>query len=193
MPWEKSYDEAEVLERAMTAFWAHGYEGTSIADLVAVTGINRASLYSSFQGKRSLFVAALKLYDRRHRSDFLYDLARQNDARETILAVFESAARPAEERGLPPGCLLVNTALELSPHDAEIGELVRSSLGEVEHFFAEMIDRARYEGSVPQTVDPAETARALLGLFMGLRVAARAGCEPATLSAITAQAEAMLR
>ncbi|MGI9452457.1 MAG: TetR/AcrR family transcriptional regulator, partial [Geminicoccaceae bacterium] len=52
MPWDKQYDEADVLDRAMAAFWANGYEATSINDLVAATGINRGSIYAAFEDKR---------------------------------------------------------------------------------------------------------------------------------------------
>ena len=31
MPWEKTYDEATVLEAAMIAFWTRGYQSTSLA------------------------------------------------------------------------------------------------------------------------------------------------------------------
>ena len=111
MPWEKSYDETEVLDGAMHAFWARGYAGTSVADLVAATGINRGSLYAAFTGKRGLFLSALEHYDDRHRARFLDEIARTHAPREAIIEAFRRAAAPADD--VPPGCLLVNTALEL--------------------------------------------------------------------------------
>ena len=88
MPWEKQYDETDVLERAMKAFWARGYEATSINDLVAATGINRGSLYAGFTDKRGLFMRALDHYDREHRQAFLSALQRNYAPRDAILAAF---------------------------------------------------------------------------------------------------------
>lgn len=46
---QKAFDRAAVLEKAMAVFWLQGYEATSMQDLVESMGINRASLYATFQ------------------------------------------------------------------------------------------------------------------------------------------------
>ncbi len=190
MPWERKYDEAEVLERAMHAFWARGYEATSMADLVAATGINRGSIYAAFADKRGLFVRALRHYDRTRRAEFLDRLAARHGPRQAILATFAAAAGPPGDA--PPGCLMVNTALELSPHDPEIGAVVRESLDAVRAFFEDRTAAAQRAGAVPPGRDPAATAAALLGLFLGLRVLARSGADRAARNAVLAEAERML-
>ncbi len=192
MPWEKQYDQTDVVERAMHAFWARGYEGTSVADLVKATGINRGSLYTAFDGKRGLFVEALRHYDRRHRSDFLDKISRKHEPVESVIAVFDAAAAGIGKNGKPAGCLLVNTALELSPHDPEIGMLVQASFQEVEAFFGRMIENGKESGALSPSLTSAKTAKALLSLFLGLRVLARSGADQSTRETITSQARAML-
>lgn len=190
MPWEKRYDETEVLERAMHAFWARGFEATSVSDLVSATGLNRGSLYSAFSDKRDLFIAALRHYDQTERSAFLDRLSRDNGPREAILAAFAAAAR--DRADAPAGCLLVNTALEVAPHDRAVRALVNNALAEVEGFFRERIEEGRAAGAIPAATDPAETAQALLGLFLGLRVLARSGAAQTARDSIVSQAEALL-
>ena len=192
MPWEKQYDEARVLDRAMAAFWVNGYEATSISDLVAATGINRGSLYHAFTDKRGLFLRALEHYDRQHREDFLAALARTHPPREAILASFQqvvAAARSGRDR---KGCLLVNTALEVSPHDPEVERIVKASLEQVEHFFRSMIKAGQKEGTIRADLSAVETARLLFSLFLGLRVITRSRPEKALMSTIARQAEALL-
>jgi AcrR family transcriptional regulator len=67
------------------------------------------------------------------------------------------------------GCLLVNTALEIAPHDPELGAEVAAHLGEIEAFFRRVIAAAQAEGSVPPDRDPADLARLLLGVTLGVR------------------------
>lgn len=190
MPWEKRFRDADVLDGAMRAFWAKGYSATSVADLVAATGINRGSIYASFTDKRGLFLRALGHYDTRFRAAFLDRIARENPPRAAIHAAFEAAARPPETD--PPGCLLVNTALELAPHDAEVGAFVAACLAEVEAFFRDRIKAARAEGTLRKGIRPRATARALLALFLGLRVLARGGASPGSLRAVVVQADNLL-
>lgn len=192
MPLEKQYDRIEVLENATHAFWKHGYEATSIADLVEKTGLSRGSLYDAFDGKRGLFLECLTYYDRHHRSDFLDEVAQDRRPRDAIVAVFEVAARPAKQTGLPPGCLIVNSALEVSPHDPEVRMLVNQSLSNVEAFFKSKISAALAEGSVSGAVDPEATAKLLLGLFLGLRVLVRSEMDQAAVSAVINHARTLL-
>jgi TetR/AcrR family transcriptional repressor of nem operon len=56
----RSFEEAEVTRRAAVLFLAGGYEGTSVDELVAATGVHRGSLYAAFGSKLGLFVAALR-------------------------------------------------------------------------------------------------------------------------------------
>src|SRR6516225_2219056 len=59
MPRVREFDVNDVLEKAKSLFWEKGYEAASIQDLVNATGVNRASLYQAFGGKRQLFEQAL--------------------------------------------------------------------------------------------------------------------------------------
>ena len=55
MPWEKTFDIDEAIDRATEVFWAKGYEATSLADLIKATGVNKGSFYNAFGSKKKLF------------------------------------------------------------------------------------------------------------------------------------------
>ncbi len=192
MPWEKQFDVDDALTAAMRAFWARGYEATSMQDLTACMGINRGSLYATFGDKRALFIQALRRYDAVHRQAWVATLAEEPSAKRAILGAFEAVIASVLKDGARDGCLLVNTALELSPHDPEISEIVRASLAEMEGFFRRMVAKGQAAGEIPANLKAVETARALLGLFVGLRVLSRSRPEKALLRSIAHQAEALL-
>ena len=106
--------------------------------------------------------------------------------------MFEDAIAAALGAKARDGCLLVNTALELSPHDPEVAALIAQSLTEMEGFFRAKIEGGQAEGTIPGRVDGAEVAGALLSLFLGLRVLARSRPEGPLLRAIARQAEALI-
>jgi TetR/AcrR family transcriptional repressor of nem operon len=192
MPWEKQFDTNAALTKAMEAFWARGYEATSVQDLVACMGINRGSLYATFGDKRQLFIQALRRYDDHYRKAWVETLGTGRSPREAILAAFEGAISAVLGSGSRNGCLLVNTALELSPHDEEIAEIVGHGLAEMEGFFRARIEEGQAIGEIPARVVATETARALLGLFIGLRVLSRSRPEEPLLRSIASQAEALV-
>ena len=125
MPWETNFDEAQVLEKAMQAFWARGYEATSIEDLALATKLSESGIHAVFGGKRQLFIQALEHYEEEYRRAWLNSLRAHHGPRATILAVFEGVIGAALSDRSRAGCLLINTAIELSNHDPEIAEAGR--------------------------------------------------------------------
>ncbi len=188
MPWEKNFNVTEVLDKAMQTFWACGYEATSMQDLVDCTGVNRGSLYATYGDKRSLFLAALRLYDQTVRRRLLAEVEARFGPREAIRRLFLAVIADVSEAGGNRGCFLTNTALELAPHDPEIGRIVAQGQQEIEAFFARMIEQGRALGEIPAAVAPAETARGLLASFIGLVVLARSRPEKALLEGIVEEA-----
>ena len=89
----RGYDEGEVLDRSAGAFLRAGYEGTSVEELVAATGLHRGSLYQGFGSKRGLFVSCLRRQVSEHPvSEDTTDLV--------LVALLELAPRDEEVRGL---------------------------------------------------------------------------------------------
>lgn len=101
------YDREAVVSAAILAFWEKGYSATTLRDLEAATGVDRSTLYNSFDGKRGLFLSAATEYlDEAEERLFgpLYEgtkgIADIVEFIDQIGAIFESDA--------PSGCLIVN-------------------------------------------------------------------------------------
>lgn len=184
MPWEKQFDVNEVLDKAMQAFWSRGYEATSMQDLVHRTGINRASLYSTYRDKHALFLAALRMYAETIHHKRLADVESRYGPREAIRQSFLAFTPQVSEKGGNRGCFLTNTALELAAHDPEAGKIVAEAQQQTEAWFARMIRKGKAEGEVAPHVKPEEAARALLASLIGLSVLARSRPERALLQTV---------
>lgn len=182
MPWEKQFDKQAALEQALQTFWLRGYEATSIQDLVDCMGINRGSLYATYGDKRTLFMTALRDYDRQ-RQQMLAGLEARFSPAEAIRHVFVAFTSEIADSG-NRGCFLTNTALELAAHDEDIRKLVADSQADVEGFFARMIRKGKADGSIASHLKPGETARGLLASLLGVLVLVRSRPEPALLKTI---------
>ncbi|HEX3484444.1 MAG TPA: helix-turn-helix domain-containing protein [Micropepsaceae bacterium] len=188
----REFDETTALEAAVTCFWRRGYEATSMRDLAGAMGISGPSLYNAFGDKRALFVAALERYlDQSPRARIKRlesSLAPKKAIRRFIEEVIERSLNDRERRG----CFLINSALEVAPHDRELGALIADRLGEIEAFFRRSIKAAQAEGTVRADLVARDCARLLLGVLLGIRVLARAKPERALLEGVAAPALALL-
>ena len=169
----REFDETAALDAATDCFWRDGYEATSVRDLAASMGITGTSLYNAFGDKRSLFRQALQRYAQRSTRERIARLESTLPPKQAVRAFLgEIVERSLDDRD-HRGCLLVNSALEVAPHDPELGAEVAARLGEIEAFFRRAVTAAQSDGSVPPDRDPVDLARLLLGVTLGVRVLAR--------------------
>ncbi len=178
---QKEFDEEIALDAAMDCFWSRGYEATSVRDLAERMGIGSASLYNAFGGKRAIFAHALERYANRSTRERIARLEAARRPKEAIRAflaeVVERSLKDADRKG----CLLVNSALDVAPHDAELGRVITGYLDEIRAFFLRNIEAARTAGETPRGVDAEALSVHLLGVLMGMRVLARTGARRRTL------------
>ena len=187
----REFDEGAVLDAAVLCFWSRGYEATSVKDLVTRTGITAASLYNAFGDKRAIYERALDRYvegsvaSRIRRCESLAP-------REAIGAFFEEILKRSLGDRERKGCMLVNAALEVAPHDPGFGKIVTDILADIEAFFLSCVKAGQGDGSITRSL-PAETlSHHLLGVLMGIRVLARVRPERPLLQGVIAPTLALL-
>ena len=188
----KAFDEDEVLDRAVNCFWQHGYEATSVRDLADRMGIGGASLYNAYGDKRALFVAALARYADRSMRERIERLEKRGRPKEAIRAFLAEIIDRSLEDPDRKGCLLVNSALDVAPHDAAIGKVVAAYLDEIRAFFRRNVEAARAAGQAPRKIDPEGVADHLLGVVLGIRVLARTGARRGLLEGVARPALELL-
>jgi TetR/AcrR family transcriptional repressor of nem operon len=160
------------LDAAMATFWDKGYAATSAQDLVDSTGLGRGSLYNTFKSKHDLFEAALRRYDIEWTARVV-KLLEEGDApaRDRIRAVLmsvvdEETAETPEHRG----CLVVNSAMELAGHDAQVTELVRNTFDRMGAALTVCVEQGQRDGTMEKGQEPRVLALYLLNSMYGLRV-----------------------
>lgn len=122
----RAFDTDQAVSTAAALFATHGYEGTSVDDLVTATGIHRGSLYKVFGSKRSLHLTALRnhLDQEIHRTTAA--IATLTDPTQALTAAIASY-----DNGPAAGFLLL-AAVERAPHDPEVAALVAEGISALE-------------------------------------------------------------
>ena len=188
----REFDEGEALDAAMDCFWRDGYEGTSVRDLAARMGITGASLYNAFGDKRSLFRRALERYVAQGFSARAANFEAQLPPREAIQAFFEEVIKRSLSDPQRKGCLLVNSALDLAPHDAEFRRVIRKVLIQVESFFRRCVEGGQRDGTISSRQSAEDLARLLMAVLLGMRVLARSRPERELLEGLLRPVLALL-
>lgn len=179
----REFDVDSALEAATRAFWARGYEHTSLDELCAATGLNRSSLYAAFGAKRDLYLAALARYEEGSAARIAAALDGR-PVREGLAAflagLIDSIAAGPGRRG----CFIGNCAAELARLDRGAAARVRRSLARIEATFREGLETARARGELRLDADPAALARFLTAGIQGLRLVGKANPDREALTDI---------
>ncbi|MRD72933.1 TetR/AcrR family transcriptional regulator [Rhodocyclus tenuis] len=178
MPRCREFDINEALDQALNAFWLKGYASTSLCDLLTAMGLSKSSFYECFGSKRAVLLAALARYSQRELAESRCHFAAARPVPALIAdwmnqSLLPNTCRPGERCG----CLVLNLAIELAPHDPEIETAVRQHIDALNDCLASVIARGRAEGSLSGKLDPPRAADALLNVLTGTHVLAKGGVE----------------
>ncbi|MGH8429271.1 MAG: TetR/AcrR family transcriptional regulator, partial [Solimonas sp.] len=151
-------------------FWSLGYQRASLPELERATGLRRGSLYALFADKRALFLEALDLYGQEALST-MDRFMPAGAGRADIVAWMVDHADRAHGRAGERGCFLVETVVEMGPHDSAIARRARKIFGAM----LGRLERARAAAPDVAVADAGGCARTLLAGLEGLRVLGKSG------------------
>ena len=165
----RAFDPDAALDRAMHVFWAKGYEGASLSDLTRAMRINRPSLYAAFGNKEQLFSKVLDRYVDGPLAYFGKALAAPK-ARDVIEQIFFGAAKMAGDPRIPAGCLMVQGALAVGDAAGSVRKEIAARRAAAKAALHRRFQRAKREGDLPQSGDPADLARYVMTVLHGMAV-----------------------
>lgn len=184
----RQFDIDKALDQAIRVFREHGYNATSIGDLISAMGLASGSIYKAFKDKRAVFLAAFDRYMSLRNEQLRQVADTTKGGRERlsdVLAFYVESSKGIEGRR---GCLVVGSAVELAIVDREVAARVSGSLARNEVFLTDLIRQGQADKSIPGHVDPEATARVMVYLTQGMRVVGKAGRPPPDTSTVVAVA-----
>ncbi|MDX2677203.1 TetR/AcrR family transcriptional regulator [Streptomyces sp. NY05-11A] len=197
----RSFDRDHVLHAAERQFRASGYNGTSVDDISAATGLGRGSLYGAFDGKHGVLLEAMSGYFARLGQFAPKALDGPDEgALERLHAYLLRAVHgvplaadvpPAPDRA-GAACFAAKMALEIGASDPEVKRLANDCFSVVRAAVAECVRAAQRDGDIDPDADPDDLAYLLLTVIRGSEVVGANGHSPARLTSIAESAFALL-
>jgi len=172
----REFDADAALDQAMEVFWRHGYEGATIAQLTEAMGINPPSLYAAFGNKEGLLKAALDRYTKL-RAAWMEEVLNAPTARDVAERMLMGIADKQTDPANPPGCLLVQGGLACGTGSENVPFELAARRTLTEDQLRDRFVRAKAEGDLKETADPAALARYLSAVSVGMGVMASSGAD----------------
>lgn len=169
------FDKEKVLNAAMSAFWSQGFEGTSLQELLQVTGLSKSSLYQAFGDKEDLFLLCLDQYTSSTKDKLLAQLSLSDSGLYFIKQVLLSAADEAKSRSLPKGCMIMNTATEFAQNNPVVSKYVNKGIEAFKFVFLTALKKAVAQREIPENSNLDQMAAFVVSSMIGIKSMVKAG------------------
>lgn len=141
MPVDSATARARALDAADELFYRRGVTSVGMDDIRTASGVSLKRLYQLFPAKERLVEAYLERRDARWRGRLAAYVARRDDPRERILAVFDWLRGWFGEDGFR-GCAWINAYGELGATSEAVTRQVRAHKRAFREYLAELVGQA---------------------------------------------------
>jgi TetR/AcrR family transcriptional repressor of nem operon len=172
----REFDEHQVIESLVTVFWNKGYEATTMQDLVKASGLLKGSLYGAFGDKQTLYLVALKHYNRTRIQAGIDMLNGEGSVRQKIARLFDNVIESTRRGLFAGGCLLCNASLEKAVSDKQVKTEIKTTIRRLKVAIMDALKA----GNVNED-QAASLAAFIVSAYFGTRVLAKGGAPAAMI------------
>ena len=150
-----------IIEKTAPLFNQKGFDGTSLAELTAATGLTKGALYGNFQDKEEIALEAFQYSIDKVKDAVRQELEGAMTCKEQLLALLTFYSRYVFKPPIPGGCPLLNTAVEADDHHTSMRRVVVKELLYAVNFIRKLIQRGIEKNEFRADIDAAEIAYAI--------------------------------
>lgn len=156
-----------IIERAAGLFNRHGVAGSSVADVMAATGLQKGGIYRHFESKEALALEAFDFAVGEMTEEFRRALAGKRGAVERIEAMIRVYSRVVVAPPVPGGCPLLNAAVEQADAGGPLQERVREAMTGFLALVRGTVRRGQADGEIRPDVDADAVASFVVAAIEG--------------------------
>ncbi|AHG18883.1 TetR family transcriptional regulator [Chania multitudinisentens RB-25] len=186
----RNFDKSHVLQQAMLTFWQHGYEGTSMTDLITAMGLSSPSIYAAFNSKENLFRESVALYRITEGGRVWSTAMAAPTARAAVETMLRISAEDFTQPGRPRGCLVVLGALLADRENEVVYKELKQYRAESLDMLILRLKKGAIEGELLSGQDWRAIATYFITVQQGMSIQARDGTSRQTLLRIASSAMA---
>lgn len=176
----RTFNREEALQRAMLLFWKNGYEGTTMADLVATIGMKAPSVYAAFGNKDALFKETVELYKSKVEQGPLNALHQADSLMQALGNSLSESVRMISSPEIS-SCLIMAGAINCAPEHQEHVEHLRDLRAIYKEALRSRFQQAKNDGELVDNADPEALAEFYFSFIHGLALRAKDGSSKAEL------------
>jgi TetR/AcrR family transcriptional regulator, transcriptional repressor for nem operon len=156
-----------IIQQAAGLFNRQGYVGSSIADVMAITGLKKGGIYNHFQSKEELALAAFDYTVQQVQQRYSVALRGKRQAKARVQAVIETFCELAIAPAVPGGCPILNTAIESDDTHPVLRDRARQAMDSWQQTIEKILGLGIDRGEIPADTDVRVMTRMIIATLEG--------------------------
>ena len=162
-----------IIKKAAELFNSRGYNGSSMTELMKITGLKKGGIYNHFQNKEEIAVEAFK-YSMKLLTNKLHDFMKnENTPGGQLNAILDFYQTYPLKPLVTGGCPILNTSVDADNTNILLLQKVQKALTNVLNNLAGIIDRGKELGEFNESVDSHDAAVVITTALQGGIMATR--------------------
>lgn len=157
----------KILREAAALFNQYGYSGSSMSDIMRVTGLQKGGIYNHFKSKDELALQAFDFAAECMRRQYLGALKGKHHAIDRLKAVISLFSTFAENPPIPGGCPLLNTAVESDDTHPALRQRVQIAMDGWRALICKIINKGIAKGEVRENIEADAVATIVISTLEG--------------------------
>lgn len=159
--------KAHILAKAAILFNQQGYAGTSMADLMAATGLQKGGIYNHFRNKDELALAAFDVAVSQIQAQFMGAIRSQRHAVDRLVALLRVYSSIVEAPPLPGGCPILNTAIDSDDTHPALRDRARQAMDGWRHLIHRILEKGQLRQELRSDLDAEAVATVIIATLEG--------------------------
>ncbi len=174
-----------IIEKAAVLFNIKGYEGCSLSDIMAATGLQKGGVYNHFKNKEQIAIAAFDYATEQVEKKYIEKLTPDKSPLESLIAIMELFKDSFENPPIEGGCPIMNTVLDAENAHPVLREKASKALNSLRQIIADKLKEGKEKGVFKQHIDTQEIAGIFVSSLNGAVMIARGQKDYQYISSMT--------
>jgi TetR/AcrR family transcriptional regulator, transcriptional repressor for nem operon len=156
-----------IIEKAAIVFNQYGYAGSSINDIMQLTGLQKGGIYNHFKSKDEIALAAFDYTIELLHQTVMTEMLPKNHAIERLHALIDGFKRFSQHPNIVGGCPILNTAAESDDTHPALRKRTQEAVNQIRALIGSIVELGIRQKEIMADADSEEVSLVLISTIEG--------------------------
>jgi TetR/AcrR family transcriptional regulator, transcriptional repressor for nem operon len=173
-----------IIDKTAPVFNTKGYNGTSLNDLTAATGLTKGSLYGNFDNKEQIAIAVFHYSMERVRETANQKMEKARSSKDKLLALLDFYSQYVFSSPIPGGCPLMNNAVEADDQHVFMKKAVAMEIKKTIDVITGLLVKGKRDGEFKNSINEKEIANLFFCSIEGAIIVSRVSSSDVAMKSV---------